>query len=122
MKTCFLWLAFLVPGSANAFTGSTEISSENTGFISLKTSIQTCTTVMVGDNVFLTSARCFSKSEIVHSELVGWIMGSKNSDDNRVQEIEVSDYYPGAPPGLALGRLQRAPFGVGTTTKFPLYK
>ena len=118
--------ALLAAAGAHAFNGASAsgVNQENSGFILLQSARAMCTGVMVTDDTFVTSKQCLhdSGSDRSHPELVGWTMGSKNSDDNPIREFQYSDLYTGAAPSLAVGRLHHAPYGYGTTTHFPLYR
>jgi hypothetical protein len=116
----------LAPETGAAFNGATTagIDPENNGFLLLQSSKAMCTAVMVTDDTFVTSKQCLhdSGSDRAHPELVGWMMGSKNDDDNPIRELHYSDDYAGAAPSLVVGRLHHAPYGYGHTTHFPLYR
>src|SRR4051812_23733908 len=96
-------LAGLIPvllaaTAAHAIVGAQEVPAERSGFVSLQ-GAWTCTGVMLSSDLALTSARCFSPAELLHPELVGWFMGSQDSEGdpsvprNPIKEIIVE---PGA--------------------------
>lgn len=78
------------------------LDPELSGFLSIKTAGKTCTGVMVADDAFITSKRCFADAEMMHPEMVGWVMGSQDSFDNPIKQL--SEEFS----GLVIGRLERA--------------
>jgi hypothetical protein len=81
-------LTVAAASSSHALIGGTLVDDEGSGFVSIHGSTAL--------------GRCFSDAEIIHGELVGWFMGSEDSDRNPIREV-----YPHPTLNAALVRIAK---------------
>lgn len=80
-------LALLGCVPANAITNSFRNSGENSGFVRLVGTNKTCSGVLLTNDLILTAKSCFNDEEFSHPELLGYFMGSQDSDANPIRDI-----------------------------------
>src|SRR5712664_2078917 len=95
-----LVLLILLFAPANAITNSFRNSGENSGFVRLVGANRTCSGVLIANDLILTAKTCFNDEEISHPELLGYFMGSQDSELNPIRDILRHPYLD-----LALVRL-----------------